>query len=294
MEVLDSIRRLQDDSFAGWDISMSAYATNYLTMFVAIACGALMWRHFGQSGDWSDVLPFTFASYSLLTGLSAGFMAMAMHMLATMQEEGNAMSKVWFDGHSKWLFPYTLAAGLAPLASAVCLGAAFAYVRFSSGWLRAAKCVGLALSCWEVALCCTDVDNSSIISHYWGLCATAVSVVLVAVLGREAPGFVLVLIGFAIQLVGYFVSAATGFACSPQPGRMVQTAAGPLYVKETPDQWFCSDSFDRLTFFHACCAASLPVLYFGIMLKADRDREQSYLSMMRTAYQKETPRCCGV
>lgn len=40
----------------------------------------------------------------------------------------------------------------------------------------------------QVALCCTDVDNSSIISHYWGLCATAVSVVLVAVLGREACG----------------------------------------------------------------------------------------------------------
>mmetsp|Transcript_71823 Transcript_71823/g.208093 ORF Transcript_71823/g.208093 Transcript_71823/m.208093 type:complete len:292 (-) Transcript_71823:142-1017(-) len=290
MDAAEGASSLQaDSSFAGWDTDASLYWTLYILMAVGLISAAVMWKNFGQSGDWSGTLSLTFTTFCLLAGLNGGFGAMAKQMLAAMKEEGKPMEKNWFVEDSWWLMPYTLSLLLGALASSVCLGTAAAFAGLNPAWIRGAKCIGLVMGLVEVVLCFINIDHSGI-SGYWSIVAAIAGCSIVAVRGREAPGFPLCVAGYGVQLVGFAWCFAAPAICDRS--RVVQTDAGPLYVKDTEHKanWFCGYRLETL---HVCYALSIVLLLIGSLMKADRDREQSYLAMVRSAYGKDQPRCCG-
>jgi len=296
----DGLRRLTETGIDGWDITQATYMTDYLIMGVGILTGMLMWRQFGRSGDWPDALPQTFSAWGLLSGISFGFAGVALHMLATAVQDGATISKVWFTDGSLWLYPWLMTVLLWPLATSSLFGMAAAYGQMNMSWIRAAKVIGVILSIVEVCLCIFDLDHSGVPSTIWGTVAAVACVPIALALGRDNPGYPLCVVGYVIHLLGYILFFSLAAICAPHPPQeVIETESGPLTlrhpeaVEEQPLN-FCTESFSRIAAFHVCYALSLAVLYLGVRLKADRDRDVSYMNLMRNAYKPKNPRCCGV
>mmetsp|Transcript_55663 Transcript_55663/g.161300 ORF Transcript_55663/g.161300 Transcript_55663/m.161300 type:complete len:290 (+) Transcript_55663:80-949(+) len=286
-----------DASFEGWDTASATYMTDYIIMVAGVLVGGLMWHQFGHSGDFSEPLPQTFAAFGLLAGVGFGFMGIAVHVLATFGADGSQLSKVWFTEGSTWMFAWLLAMALLPLASASLLSTSATYSKLSGAWVRAAKVLGAIISVIEVFLCFSNIDSTALASTIWGVVVAVASLILVIALGRDSPGFPLVATGYAVHLVGYIVCFTLSAACARHfEQEEVQTESGPLYVKHPVSRnfYFCADNVNRYAIFHVCYAVSILILYCGVRVKADRDRDASYLNLMRNAYQKQNPRCCGV
>jgi len=182
---------------------------------------------------------------------------------------------------------------LGPMASAAALNLAIAYVGPGDTWIQVVKVFGVLVSGVELVLCCSNVDNTGAASTCWGLlCAVAGCGVILAK-GRDEQMFALCVGAYVMEIVGYVVCMALPSVCAHH-ARVVDTAAGPLYVRDSgaPQFPLCSDGFDRFAFIHICSCLSLVLMYFGAGIKADRDRALEYLEVMRSAY-KQQPRCCG-
>jgi len=149
-------------------------------------------------------------------------------------------------------------------------------------------------------MCFFHVDASGAVSVYWGLAAAVGGSLAIFIKGcNDVPtrtALALCFFGFSIQIMGYFLVIISPLVCATSVHTgVVHTETGPLYIKPHVHNtcFLYPNSFNQNAIFHLCYAVSIIVLYSGVSAKSSYDRELSYLALMRTAYEKDPPRCCG-
>mmetsp|Transcript_90470 Transcript_90470/g.230080 ORF Transcript_90470/g.230080 Transcript_90470/m.230080 type:complete len:278 (+) Transcript_90470:70-903(+) len=272
-----SARRLYESGFEGWDIQQATYLTDYLVMTISIALALLAYDAMRGSefGLWG--LLTQFGLFALFEGVAYGFGGITHHMLDTYFERGEPMDRSWGHPNSEWMFAWLMAVVCAPLASSCCAGCAFAFGELGIGWIKVVKVCGAIVSVFEGYLVFSDqVDSSGTVAVYWAVITSLLSCCACFSRGSRQAGVWQVFIGNVVRLAGFFIIIFAPASCRSAGGSRV----GCPYPEK----------FNHNAIYHCCIAASVVLIYVGVMDKFKLDRENAYNLVMR---RKPDSRMCG-